>query len=29
LLVLLLGTIAWMRLQAAAKVELPKPVSAG
>ena len=28
-LVLLLGTIAWMRLQAAAKVELPKPVSAG
>lgn len=29
LLILLLGTIAWMRLQAAAKVELPKPVSAG
>lgn len=29
LLILLLGTIAWMRLQAAAKVELPRPASAG
>jgi hypothetical protein len=29
LIILLFGTVAWLRLQAAAKVELPKPATAG